>query len=173
MDKPKNKYIMKQIILIEYDDLKQLLQEIFVENINKVKEITREIPPKENLLSEEALIFLKEQGYPITKTTLNKMCSLGEIPYKRQGKRRVFSRSQLLAWLSQGCPNKQLKTNPMEALTRNINEHEDSDIILNEIKRIYPDCKNVYYDRIKKQMYCDDIPIEIYVENNEIKIKAS
>ncbi len=107
--------------LVNHNNLPEFVSRIYEETQEIKRQLSQRLPepqkPKENLLSEEALTFLKEQGYPITETTLNKKCSLGEIPYKIQGKRRNFSRSQLLAWLSQGCPNiKELKAIDLLAL---------------------------------------------------------
>ena len=48
---------------------------------------------------DDAIEFLKENGLPITKKSLYGKTFSGAIPFKRIGKRLVFSRKELLQWL--------------------------------------------------------------------------
>ena len=48
---------------------------------------------------DDAVVFLKENGLPITKKSLYGKTFSGTIPFKRIGKRLVFSRKELLQWI--------------------------------------------------------------------------
>ena len=47
---------------------------------------------------EDAALFLTEQGIPTTRATLYNQVYKNTIPYKKFGRRTVFSRRELLAW---------------------------------------------------------------------------
>ena len=48
---------------------------------------------------DDAVVFLKENGLPIPKKSLYGKTFSGTIPFKRIGKRLVFSRKELLQWI--------------------------------------------------------------------------
>ena len=48
---------------------------------------------------EDAALFLTEQGIPTTRATLYNQVYKNTIPYKKFGRRTVFSRRELLAWI--------------------------------------------------------------------------
>ena len=48
---------------------------------------------------EAAARFLTEQGIPATRATLYNLVYKNSIPYKKFGRRTVFSRRELLAWI--------------------------------------------------------------------------
>lgn len=48
---------------------------------------------------EDAARFLTEQGIPTTRATLYNLVYKNTIPYKKFGRRTVFSRRELLAWI--------------------------------------------------------------------------
>lgn len=48
---------------------------------------------------EDAARFLTEQGIPTTRTTLYNLVYKNSIPYKKVGRRTVFSKKALLAWI--------------------------------------------------------------------------
>jgi hypothetical protein len=72
---------------------------------DQLKRLPAPTQPKQTLFSEELLPFLAEHGVKWSASTLNKNSSLGKIPYKLIGKRRVFDRATILIWIAQGCPN--------------------------------------------------------------------
>ncbi|QCR24746.1 hypothetical protein C1N53_21910 [Pontibacter sp. SGAir0037] len=47
---------------------------------------------------EEAVKFLNNQGYPISESQLYKLTSTKQIPFKKFGRKLIFSRGDLLAW---------------------------------------------------------------------------
>lgn len=48
---------------------------------------------------EDAARFLTEQGIPTTRTTLYNLVYKNSIPYKKVGRRTVFSKKELLTWI--------------------------------------------------------------------------
>ena len=55
--------------------------------------------PKENLSLTEAVEFLTELGFPTTRSNLYNLTFRGKIPYRKIGRRNVFSRQELLQWV--------------------------------------------------------------------------
>lgn len=55
--------------------------------------------PKENLSLTEAIEFLSELGFRTTRSTLYNLTFRNMIPYRKIGKRTVFSRQELLQWV--------------------------------------------------------------------------
>lgn len=47
----------------------------------------------------QALEFLNERGYTISKSKIYKLTATNSIPHRRFGNRLVFSRKELLAWV--------------------------------------------------------------------------
>lgn len=48
---------------------------------------------------EDAALFLTEQGIPTTRATLYNQVYKNTIPYKKFGRRTVFSKKELLTWI--------------------------------------------------------------------------
>lgn len=48
---------------------------------------------------EDAARFLTEQGIPTTRATLYNLVYKDAIPYKKFGRRTVFSKKELLSWV--------------------------------------------------------------------------
>ena len=64
------------------------------------KAVTPPKKPAPDIMNiDDTLRFLKEQGLPMTKATIYNKTFKGTIPFKRIGKRIVFSRKELLQWL--------------------------------------------------------------------------
>ena len=96
------------IVDVTFENLPQIVGKVYNE-LQLVREELKRFPtppqPKQTLFSEELLPFLAEHGVKWSASTLNKNSSLGKIPYKLIGKRRVFDRATILIWIAQGCPN--------------------------------------------------------------------
>ena len=89
---------MENLIILKRSDLEELLKQIFsdtkpepVEQVNKSK-----------LNINEALTYLNDKGYSISKSTMYKHTMAGTIPFQRFGERRlVFNANELDLWLSE------------------------------------------------------------------------
>lgn len=56
--------------------------------------------PKPDVMGiEETLAFLEEQAIPTKKSALYNLVYKEEIPYRKIGRRLVFSRKELLTWI--------------------------------------------------------------------------
>ncbi len=50
---------------------------------------------------EDAARFLTEQGIPTTRASLYNLIYKNSIPYRKFGRRTVFSKKELLAWIDE------------------------------------------------------------------------
>ena len=56
--------------------------------------------PKSDVMNiDDAIVFLKENGLPITKKSLYNKTFYGTIPFRHEGKRLAFSRKELSQWI--------------------------------------------------------------------------
>lgn len=88
---------MEKVIITTPEELRSLIIEAV--NTKRSNETKPEIPQvSDNLNVEDALIFLRDNGYPTSKAKLYKLTSTDRIPYKKYGIKLVFSRKELLQW---------------------------------------------------------------------------
>ena len=108
---------------VSYDTLPQAIEEIFarLDRIEAALSSPEEKEPEHDMmLMDEAIEFLKENGRPTSKSTIYKESSLGWIPCERVGKRLVFSRERLNAWIAEGMP-KQILQDATDRLSVRVN----------------------------------------------------
>lgn len=81
------------------------LQSIISDAVNailpKLADFRRKNEPVETdgMTVETAARFLTEQGIPTTRATLYNLVYKNTIPHKKFGRRTVFSKKELLAWV--------------------------------------------------------------------------
>ncbi len=90
---------MTTIVQMSYEDLKTVVKNCLVESINEIKELPTQPEPSDRMSLEDALLFLNNNGIPITKGQLYKETHQATIPCERFGKRLVFSRKALKSWI--------------------------------------------------------------------------
>ena len=56
-------------------------------------------PPPKNLTIEGTILFLKEKGLIVSKSSIYKMTSAKSIPFKRFGNRLIFNEEELSMWI--------------------------------------------------------------------------
>ena len=88
------------------------------------QELKKAVTPKEKpvldiMNIDDALRFLKEQGLPMTKATLYNKTFKGTIPFKRVGKRVVFSRIELSRYLESRTTRPETKADAALRLSEN------------------------------------------------------
>jgi excisionase family DNA binding protein len=99
---------MEQLLLINKDDLRELLAELIP--TTTVEEPT--IEEKDFLPLDEALVYMNNKGFEISKSHLYKLTSLKQIPFQRWGGRKiVFEREKLDEWLEARLSCDEEKTN--------------------------------------------------------------
>lgn len=89
---------MKEFILTTPEDLEEIVQAA----IKKVLPVKEEARPEKNpdtCSFEQALAFLSENGFKLSKSKLYKMTAGKEVPFRYFGRRIIFSRDELLAWV--------------------------------------------------------------------------
>lgn len=84
-----------------FDQIDRIVEKIeFIEKLLKVQiKLPKEVP--KNMSLEQALKFLNEQGYPISKSRLYKLTADRKIPHRKFANRLVFSSRELLLWCDQ------------------------------------------------------------------------
>ena len=72
-----------------------------VEEIKKILTINkpRSDPDTKRLSINEALKFIADQGYPVSKSKLYKLTSEGKIPFEKFGMRVLFKKDKLIEWI--------------------------------------------------------------------------
>lgn len=88
---------MKQLIVIEAEDLEKMIKQA-------VKEALAAKPTPELLAEHPDLggIDLACEVTGLTKSTIYKLKMDGKIPVKKQGKKLYFSRKELTNWINSG-----------------------------------------------------------------------
>lgn len=88
---------------ISYDNLPQRVGEMILD-IKEIKSLlkveAKSEPVSKTFSLDRAISFLKEQGYPVSKSRIYKLTATGSggLPFRRFGSRLVFDRDELLEW---------------------------------------------------------------------------
>lgn len=93
--------IMNNIIVTSPDELRAMISDAIQEVLPKLANFRRknEQIETDNLTVEQAAIFLREQGSPIKRETIYALVFRKKIPYRKVGRRTVFSKRELMEWI--------------------------------------------------------------------------
>lgn len=106
---------MTAIVITEEAKLRKIIQEEVAKVIPEAASPLEEI---DTITLENAITFLEEQGYPVSKAKMYKLTSANQIPYKKFGQKLVFSRKDLLQWAEDSTRIKNDKTTVIETLAK-------------------------------------------------------
>lgn len=87
---------MDKIIVTTPEELRTIIEEILIA-YGKKQESSK--PIAEHLTLDDAITFLKENGFPTSKAKMYRLTSKGKIPCLKYGNKLVFSRNELMAWV--------------------------------------------------------------------------
>lgn len=88
---------MNRIIVVTTDELRMMLEDIIDERMKEMNQpLKPAIPERDNLSLGETVYFLRETGYPLSKTRLYKLTCQNKIPFNKFGCKLMFSHSALL-----------------------------------------------------------------------------
>jgi excisionase family DNA binding protein len=108
---------MTEIIITTPDQLERVVMQALQKALPvKEKEISAEPPDTCSL--EQALAFLAEHGYVVSKSKLYKLTALKQIPFKYFGRKIIFSRKELLAWMESLTMPDSSAANVLQTLAR-------------------------------------------------------
>lgn len=81
-----------------FEQIDRIVEKVeFIERLLKVQiKLPKEVP--KNMSLEQALEFLNEEGYPISKSRLYKLTADRKIPHRKFANRLVFTSRELLLW---------------------------------------------------------------------------
>lgn len=92
---------MNNIILTTSSELRCMIAEEIDKMVPKLADFRRknEAVETDTMSPTEAVEFLNRQGIPTKRGGLYNQVWKGTIPYKKVGRRTVFSKKELLAWI--------------------------------------------------------------------------
>lgn len=82
------------------EQAKEIISELVCEGIKKITPAEPVKLESDLIGMDKAIIFLQEQGYSIKKGSLYNLVSNKAIPFRKIGKRIVFSRTKLADWVT-------------------------------------------------------------------------
>ena len=91
----------EHVIVITPAKLREIVADEVAAIIPKLADFRRKNEPVETdrINVDDAARFLTEQGIPTTRATIYNHVYRNSIPYKKFGRRTVFSKKELLAWI--------------------------------------------------------------------------
>lgn len=89
------------VIVTTPAQLQTIINDAVAAILPKLADFRRKNEPVETdgMNVEDAARFMTEQGIPTTRATLYSLICREAIPYKKFGRRVVFSKKELLAWI--------------------------------------------------------------------------
>ena len=92
-----------QVIVTTPAQLQSMIGEAVGAIIPKLAEFRRknEAVETDGMTVEQAAQFLTEQGIPTTRASLYNLVYKNSVPYRKFGRRTIFSKRELLAWIEE------------------------------------------------------------------------
>ena len=87
---------MTTILQMNQEDLRTAFKSFFCESLEEIKKIPTPAPLPDRITLLEACELTDQ-----SKSQIYKLTMLNEIPFQKYGKRLVFSRRSLLAWMEE------------------------------------------------------------------------
>lgn len=87
---------MMQIVVTSAEELKAIIRDVLSEQT----EPTATGVQSDNINLSKAIELLNEWGYPTSKAKIYKLTSTGAMPCRKYGNKLIFSREELLKWVS-------------------------------------------------------------------------
>lgn len=93
----------EQVIVTTPAQLQALIGDAVGAIIPKLADFRRknEAVETDGMNVEDAARFLTEQGIPTTRATLYNLVYKNSVPYRKFGRRTIFSKRELLAWIDE------------------------------------------------------------------------
>ena len=88
---------MSDIIVATAEQLERVVMQALAKVLPVKEEKSGSLPDTCSLV--QAIAFLQDNGYQLSKSKLYKLTSLGQIPFRYFGRRLIFSRKELLEWV--------------------------------------------------------------------------
>jgi len=94
--------------------------DLLLEQIEAIKGLLEKNQPPtaspQTLNLENAIAFMANEGYPLSKSSFYKLTSTSGIPFRRFGGKLMFDRDELLQW----CKSKSIKDDARINVIRNL-----------------------------------------------------
>jgi excisionase family DNA binding protein len=102
--------LMITLVQLNYNELQSALKDCIKEVMKEFKELPSPAEPPDRISLEEAEVLTG-----LKKSVIYKLTSTNGIPHARFGKRLIFSRKELLAWIESRTVKPIAPTNVMSA----------------------------------------------------------
>ncbi len=91
-----------QVIVISPAQLKTMIEEAVKRVVPLLADFRRknEYVESDSINIDKAILFLSDQGLSLKKQSIYDLTSKNLIPYKKNGRRIIFSRKDLLSWVN-------------------------------------------------------------------------
>ncbi|MDR1919131.1 MAG: helix-turn-helix domain-containing protein [Tannerellaceae bacterium] len=107
-----------EIILTTPDELRALIREAVKEAVPQ-KADEKSLP--DTITLETAVALLETYGYPTSKGKIYKLTAKGEMPFRKYGRKLVFSRKELITWAESLTRRKNDRTEAALHIARSAN----------------------------------------------------
>jgi len=109
---------VEKIIVTTPDELRKIIEDAISASLKQDRK--KEPVVADHLSLDDAVAFLKQSGFPTSKTKIYRLTSTNGIPYKKYGNKLVFSRKKLLDWALQKTVDVGDNYNDIPELIKNI-----------------------------------------------------
>lgn len=115
-----------QIIVTTPEQLSALISSAIEATIPKLAAFNQQNnrPEVDRINLTDAVEFLTEQGFPITRNTLYNLVFKRDIPFAKCGRRTIFSKKELLQWLDNRIVRPETKSDVALRLAKSANRKE-------------------------------------------------
>lgn len=104
------------LVTLTVDEASHLIEEIVEKRIRAIMDKTPAKTQPEIMNLEGLREFLRGLGLDMPKSALYKATSTGEIPFQKMGRRLIFRREEILAWVDSHLISPQLDSTSQTAL---------------------------------------------------------
>lgn len=121
------------LVTLTVDEASHLIEEIVEKRIRAIMDKTPAKTQPEIMNLEGLREFLRGLGLDMPKSALYKATSTGEIPFQKMGRRLIFRREEILAWVNSHLTSPQPDSTSQAALilarsARRTRSHETRNI---------------------------------------------
>jgi len=94
-------FMNNNVIVTSPDELRAMIADAIQDVLPKLANFRRknEQIETDNLTVAQAVLLLNEQGFPVKRETLYMLSFKKQIPYRKIGRRTVFSKRELMEWI--------------------------------------------------------------------------
>ena len=111
------------VVVVTPAELRRIVSEEVNNVLPKLADFRRKHEPVvyDSMNAMEAAQFLSQNGYPTTRASLYNLVSRGVAPYRKIGRRVIFSRKDLVQWLVDNTETPETQENAAKRIAASAN----------------------------------------------------